>query len=528
MSTKLKVIMFTDRGRSSHVKNEAIRTKITEFQDQFTHEVAMVNHGVVIKPLGDGHLLTFDAAIDAVNAGLDLQKKIVEHNAERSNPHRFQLRIGIDAGDVQVGGNGDVLGHYADMASRVEKEGKGIKSPVILTERVHGLLPRGTVVCRELRTVKLKGSEDLIALYQAIKLHALPPQPRRKLSAYLTGEFLQVLLRKFALIRSDSGLQLQVDLEGPLEVITSNLDKQDFFNEVSGETQARNRLIADIAAFKHDHPHLQSFDCKKWPLRYANGGTLPVVCMNGFEYVCLFYRDVYPVGWNIANGASDSYVELYDPERIIHREFGEELIVADHAARTLFFYSRGVESIGPGYQEETVVALDKQYPDFGFDRYNLVCLPVTWMEGPDSVKVRIGKGQKVSSGFFLSVTPQDSAIEVDRAACINLHDNCSLLDGEMGHGKLVGRLVGLFRMDHMVDQLSAHEFMPDVYFCDAQPGAPSDFKERVRKSVRAIQRFRRTDQKEQYDKTKHKFDLCPITRALLSRYFEWKDGHAEV
>jgi len=39
------------------------------------------------------------------------------------------------------------------------------------------------------------------------------------------------------------------------------------------------------------------------------------------EYYCLFYRDIFPVGWNIANGGSDNNEELLNPLLTIERSF---------------------------------------------------------------------------------------------------------------------------------------------------------------------------------------------------------------
>jgi len=57
-----------------------------------------------------------------------------------------------------------------------------------------------------------------------------------------------------------------------------------------------------------------------------------VIRCNDRDYYCLFYREIAPVGWNIANGGAESVAELLDPLATIERELREELIIVEPAA----------------------------------------------------------------------------------------------------------------------------------------------------------------------------------------------------
>jgi class 3 adenylate cyclase len=106
MATRLKVIVFTDRVGSSTAATDigdASRARVNQTQELITRETAAETRGLVIKFLGDGHLLTFDSASDALRAGYRIQTRIAEYNAGTDEPLRFHLRIGIDVGDVDVG-----------------------------------------------------------------------------------------------------------------------------------------------------------------------------------------------------------------------------------------------------------------------------------------------------------------------------------------------------------------------------------------------------------------------------------------
>lgn len=86
-----------------------------------------------------------------------------------------------------------------------------------------------------------------------------------------------------------------------------------------------------IRDFFHDpnNPKL-TINCEQMPLRWASGGFLPIVKWRGKKWIALFFRDLNPVGWNVANGASESKQEYKDLESLITREFGEELLVLDN------------------------------------------------------------------------------------------------------------------------------------------------------------------------------------------------------
>lgn len=170
MPTRIKVIMFTDReGSSTGATNlgDAARARINRWQDQFTREVASETRAEVIKFLGDGHLLTFDDALDAIRAGLRLQQRVREYNTTCVEGEKLALRIGMDVGCVEVDGTGDVRGHAADMAKRVESAGKGRPAPVLFTNRILDLLPPKAVDYELYKTVTLSGDDKTSDLYHA-------------------------------------------------------------------------------------------------------------------------------------------------------------------------------------------------------------------------------------------------------------------------------------------------------------------------------------------------------------------------
>ena len=61
------------------------------------------------------------------------------------------------------------------------------------------------------------------------------------------------------------------------------------------------------------------------PWRWASGGILPVVRYKEQLWVALFFRDIPPIGWNVANGASESVEETTHLDQVCGGEFSEEM-----------------------------------------------------------------------------------------------------------------------------------------------------------------------------------------------------------
>jgi adenylate cyclase len=75
--------------------------------------------GRIFKLMGDGALIEFASAVDAVVCAVEIQNKIAERNAQLPEERRILYRIGINVGDVIIEGD-DVYGDGVNVAARVE------------------------------------------------------------------------------------------------------------------------------------------------------------------------------------------------------------------------------------------------------------------------------------------------------------------------------------------------------------------------------------------------------------------------
>lgn len=343
--------------------------------------------------------------------------------------------------------------------------------------------------------------------------------------------FLQVLLPEFTLRRSRGNLSLSVTIRDDLYSLTDDGGKREFFSTVrEHEPAGRAELQCRIKDFLADPDNLgRRFDCREQPFRYANGGLLPVIRLNGEDYFALFYREIFPIGWNIANGSSDSLEEMLAPQRIILREFGEEVFAIDHSNRLLYTYDPADHALPPSYQEESLRRWQERMSHRDLGGYKRLGLPVRFVDGPDRIEVTLGKNTQAGEGFFVSVTPEDNAIEVDRVAIINLKDDVVLLDGELCEDGLVNEPVGLFRVDEFNQTLEGHDFLPVKLFYGGEECDPSRLEEIVTREFLPEVATLAGDSsiRERWESTRDRYDLCPVTRSLAQRFLRWDQCIAE-
>jgi adenylate cyclase len=77
------------------------------------------HRGRIVKTTGDGMLVEFVSVVDAVRCAVDIQRGMVERNAEVPDDTRIQFRIGINVGDVIIDGD-DIFGDGVNVAARLE------------------------------------------------------------------------------------------------------------------------------------------------------------------------------------------------------------------------------------------------------------------------------------------------------------------------------------------------------------------------------------------------------------------------
>src|SRR4051795_10200712 len=77
------------------------------------------HRGRIVKTTGDGLLIEFSSAVEAVRWAVETQQGMIERNADVAQDRRILLRIGINLGDVIIEDR-DLFGNAVNIAARLE------------------------------------------------------------------------------------------------------------------------------------------------------------------------------------------------------------------------------------------------------------------------------------------------------------------------------------------------------------------------------------------------------------------------
>ena len=161
------VVGFTGLAQT----DEAGALRQLRVQAELVHAALVPHRGREVKSMGDGLLLEFPSALDAVQCAVDLQRSLHDREA-RAGTFPLRVRIGIHVGDV-VGSGTDILGDAVNIASRVE----GIAEPggICLSAQAHDQV-RSKVPYRfeALGPTDLKGLHAPLELYRVVLPWAAP------------------------------------------------------------------------------------------------------------------------------------------------------------------------------------------------------------------------------------------------------------------------------------------------------------------------------------------------------------------
>src|SRR6266478_5613048 len=102
-------------GADEEGTHERLKVHLRQLVDPKISE----HRGRTVKNTGDGMLVEFSSVVDAVRCAAEIQRAMVDRNAETPDEKRITFRIGVNLGDVIVG-NDDIYGDGVNIAARLE------------------------------------------------------------------------------------------------------------------------------------------------------------------------------------------------------------------------------------------------------------------------------------------------------------------------------------------------------------------------------------------------------------------------
>ncbi len=106
-------------SRAMEADEEGTRVRLRSLHADLIDPRIAADGGRIVKTTGDGFLVEFGSAVDAVRNALDIQGAMRRRNADLSDERRIEFRVGINIGDVIVEGD-DIHGDGVNVASRLE------------------------------------------------------------------------------------------------------------------------------------------------------------------------------------------------------------------------------------------------------------------------------------------------------------------------------------------------------------------------------------------------------------------------
>ncbi len=100
---------------------EGTLARLKEVRKTLVDPTIAKHRGRIVKTTGDGMLVEFASAVDAVRGAVELQRGMDDQNVSVSPDQRIEFRIGIHVGDIIIDDD-DIFGDGVNVAARVENE----------------------------------------------------------------------------------------------------------------------------------------------------------------------------------------------------------------------------------------------------------------------------------------------------------------------------------------------------------------------------------------------------------------------
>ena len=120
---KLAAILVADvvgYSRLAGADEDRTLARLRGLRSDLIDPAVAAHHGRMVKRTGDGSIIEFRSAVDAVRCAIEVQNGLIERNAGVPEDRRIEFRVGIHVGDVVEESDGDLMGDGVNIAARLE------------------------------------------------------------------------------------------------------------------------------------------------------------------------------------------------------------------------------------------------------------------------------------------------------------------------------------------------------------------------------------------------------------------------
>ncbi len=123
VTRKLVAIVSTDMvgySRLIEVDEEGTLARQKAHRRELIDPKIAEHHGRIVKSTGDGLLIEFASAVDAVRCSVEVQRAMAEREADVAEDCRIQYRVGVNLGDIVIDSD-DIFGDGVNIAARLQE-----------------------------------------------------------------------------------------------------------------------------------------------------------------------------------------------------------------------------------------------------------------------------------------------------------------------------------------------------------------------------------------------------------------------
>jgi adenylate cyclase len=142
LKRRLTAVLLADvvgYSRLMNIDEEGTHIRLAHCVKTLIEPTVVLHEGRLVRSKGDGLLVEFDSAVNAVNCAVDIQRGLAARDDAAAGDRKLELRIGINSGDVIVHEN-DIYGNSVNIAARLEglAEPGGISVTAAVREQLLG------------------------------------------------------------------------------------------------------------------------------------------------------------------------------------------------------------------------------------------------------------------------------------------------------------------------------------------------------------------------------------------------------